>query len=391
MWYHEVVGDKRCPIVATWWQTETGGILITPLPGATALWGGNDENNATAAVAARTRVSAASRTSLWGSGGDNTGDSTARKTARPYSRTSLWGREDDASQVKQKKKQATARKTSLWGSDNSNSNNNGSNNSSSTAAAAAAAAVTAAAAPPADGNALRAELTSDLEQRFHGATEAFLAADVNRSGALDVSELIRLCRHFNLPPDHVEAAFNGCDIDRNGLINYAEFAARLQRASFPGAGSFSTAAAAPPAAAAAANVAVPASLDGAKRVIIRRMAEQGASEEEIFRELARYEASLAGGVPTQSAPQRAAAAASAPTSAHAQSAPVPRPRRPPTTYRNASSAMSGIFGGHDGAEAVAAPGRRMRAPRGVPAPVEPFQSARSKGVPNRNLNKTSLW
>ena len=35
MWYHEVVGDSRCPIVDTWWQTETGGILITPLPGAT--------------------------------------------------------------------------------------------------------------------------------------------------------------------------------------------------------------------------------------------------------------------------------------------------------------------------------------------------------------------
>ncbi len=36
-WYHRVVGDHRCPIVDTWWQTETGGILITPLPGATAL------------------------------------------------------------------------------------------------------------------------------------------------------------------------------------------------------------------------------------------------------------------------------------------------------------------------------------------------------------------
>ncbi len=36
-WYHEVVGDSRCPIVDTWWQTETGGILITPLPGATDL------------------------------------------------------------------------------------------------------------------------------------------------------------------------------------------------------------------------------------------------------------------------------------------------------------------------------------------------------------------
>jgi acetyl-CoA synthetase len=36
-WYHKVVGDARCPIVDTWWQTETGGHLITPLPGATAL------------------------------------------------------------------------------------------------------------------------------------------------------------------------------------------------------------------------------------------------------------------------------------------------------------------------------------------------------------------
>ncbi|TVR84287.1 MAG: acetate--CoA ligase [Rhodospirillales bacterium] len=36
-WYYNVVGDGRCPIVDTWWQTETGGILITPLPGATAL------------------------------------------------------------------------------------------------------------------------------------------------------------------------------------------------------------------------------------------------------------------------------------------------------------------------------------------------------------------
>ena len=36
-WYHHVVGDDRCPIVDTWWQTETGGILITPLPGATRL------------------------------------------------------------------------------------------------------------------------------------------------------------------------------------------------------------------------------------------------------------------------------------------------------------------------------------------------------------------
>jgi acetyl-CoA synthetase len=36
-WYHEVVGDSRCPIIDTWWQTETGGAMISPLPGATGL------------------------------------------------------------------------------------------------------------------------------------------------------------------------------------------------------------------------------------------------------------------------------------------------------------------------------------------------------------------
>ena len=36
MWYHEVIGGQRCPIVDTWWQTETGAIMISPLPGITA-------------------------------------------------------------------------------------------------------------------------------------------------------------------------------------------------------------------------------------------------------------------------------------------------------------------------------------------------------------------
>jgi acetyl-CoA synthetase len=36
-WYYQIVGEQRCPVVDTWWQTETGGILITPLPGATPL------------------------------------------------------------------------------------------------------------------------------------------------------------------------------------------------------------------------------------------------------------------------------------------------------------------------------------------------------------------
>ncbi|MDL5503257.1 MAG: AMP-binding protein, partial [Candidatus Methanoperedens sp.] len=37
MWYYNTIGNRHCPIVDTWWQTETGGILITPLPGATPL------------------------------------------------------------------------------------------------------------------------------------------------------------------------------------------------------------------------------------------------------------------------------------------------------------------------------------------------------------------
>ena len=36
MWYHEVIGNGRCPIVDTWWQTETGAIMISPLPGRDA-------------------------------------------------------------------------------------------------------------------------------------------------------------------------------------------------------------------------------------------------------------------------------------------------------------------------------------------------------------------
>ena len=40
-WYYNIVGEKRCPIVDTWWQTETGGIMIAPLPGATDLKAGS--------------------------------------------------------------------------------------------------------------------------------------------------------------------------------------------------------------------------------------------------------------------------------------------------------------------------------------------------------------
>jgi acetyl-CoA synthetase len=44
LWYHKVIGGERCPIVDTWWQTETGGIMITPLPGITATKPGSATN-----------------------------------------------------------------------------------------------------------------------------------------------------------------------------------------------------------------------------------------------------------------------------------------------------------------------------------------------------------
>jgi len=44
LWYHKVVGEERCPIVDTWWQTETGGVMISPLPGATDLKPGSATN-----------------------------------------------------------------------------------------------------------------------------------------------------------------------------------------------------------------------------------------------------------------------------------------------------------------------------------------------------------
>ena len=37
IWYYQFIGGERCPVVDTWWQTETGAIMITPLPGVTTL------------------------------------------------------------------------------------------------------------------------------------------------------------------------------------------------------------------------------------------------------------------------------------------------------------------------------------------------------------------
>ena len=78
------------------------------------------------------------------------------------------------------------------------------------------------------------ELALDLEAKFRTAHEAFLAADVDRSGALSIDELISVCRANQLPPDNVQAAMNTIDVDRNGMIDYSEFARHLMRTANPG-------------------------------------------------------------------------------------------------------------------------------------------------------------
>ena len=72
-----------------------------------------------------------------------------------------------------------------------------------------------------------------LEDRFRQVSKAFLAADVDRSGSLEVGELRRLCTMYNLPTDKVEAAFSLSDMDRNGKIEYQEFVQKLVRPDYP--------------------------------------------------------------------------------------------------------------------------------------------------------------
>ena len=62
LWYHRVIGKGRCPIVDTWWQTETGGILITPLPGATTLKPGSATFRSSASSRSCSRTTASGST-----------------------------------------------------------------------------------------------------------------------------------------------------------------------------------------------------------------------------------------------------------------------------------------------------------------------------------------
>jgi hypothetical protein len=84
------------------------------------------------------------------------------------------------------------------------------------------------------GQALNDQLTMDLESRFKQISKAFLAADIDRSGSLEVGELRRLCKMYNLPTNRVESAFALSDMDRNGSIDYNEFISKLVRKDYTG-------------------------------------------------------------------------------------------------------------------------------------------------------------
>eukprot|EP00943_MAST-04B_sp_MAST-4B-sp1_P003176 g3176.t1 len=80
---------------------------------------------------------------------------------------------------------------------------------------------------------LRLELSHDLEERYGSVREGFLAVDKNREGYIGLEEFIKLFDLCNLNQKYVERVFKKCDINNNGKISYAEFAAQLVRTDYP--------------------------------------------------------------------------------------------------------------------------------------------------------------
>ena len=74
----------------------------------------------------------------------------------------------------------------------------------------------------------------ELEERFRYVRQAFLAADVDRSGYLEAGELRRLCAMYNLPGGRVEEVLALCDPNRDGKITLYEFSRNLSRPDYPG-------------------------------------------------------------------------------------------------------------------------------------------------------------
>lgn len=80
---------------------------------------------------------------------------------------------------------------------------------------------------------LRLELSHDLEERYGSVREGFLAVDKNREGYIGLEEFIKLFDLCNLNQNYVERVFKKCDVNNNGKISYAEFAAQLVRTDYP--------------------------------------------------------------------------------------------------------------------------------------------------------------
>jgi len=77
-------------------------------------------------------------------------------------------------------------------------------------------------------NELLNDLSYKLEQHHKSSAAAFLEIDDDRSGSIDVNELAKLCKNYNLPLKQVREVVRSCDVDQNGLISFAEFAQQLR-------------------------------------------------------------------------------------------------------------------------------------------------------------------
>jgi hypothetical protein len=228
---------------------------------------------------------------------------------------------------------------------------------------------------------LMGELALDLEAKFRTAHEAFLAADVDRSGGLTIDELISVCRANQLPPDNVQAAMASIDVDRNGMIDYTEFARHLMRTANPGQQQQQQ----QQQQAAPAPVREP-SADEIKKGLIQDMVASGASEDQIFAELARFDQSRGIAPPQQPQQQQQQQRRQPPAPAQAP-APSPSASRG-HQYLNASNGVSSIFGGYE-ADAETRRARPLQPVDNSP-PLDAFRPKQRK-VENRNTRSTALW
>ena len=301
-------------------------------------------------------------TSLWSdmSSATNTaGGATSSRGKSVYQPTSLWATPDELAQTSARNGNRNVRaptpRTSLWGTIDPKENTVGKQQPVRQAAPFAtddSTMSTMSSAPPpprqpspqpfaTDADAPSAEsvqaaaaeqfrqtLTYDLEERYRQTADAFVAADVDRSGFLDETEILRLCHLFNLPEKHVAAVYNSCDNNKDGKLDYREFAYYLVRPSFGNTGT-----------------------------------EQQQSQQQSQQGGAVSSATPAAVPAVMAEPELVAVAAPPP-------APTPNTARPDPRF--ASNGVSLIFGGPDGA----------------PTPPAKFTKGRSK---NRNYAPTSLW